>query len=81
MATLVNLFLLSQAQLSGQLLFSLGFFYLGVQGFIGYYAIKLIIDFKEVEKSDPLEKLNSAEIGGAPDSLDQLLMETLRKEL
>jgi hypothetical protein len=53
MATLVNLFLLSQAQLSGQLLFSLGFFYLGVQGFIGYYAIKLIIDFKESEKSDP----------------------------
>lgn len=87
MATLVNLFLLSQAQLSGQLLFSLGFFYLGVQGFIGYYAIKLIIDFKESEKSDPqivgesLLWTNSDSSSYPKDSLDQLLMDTLRKEL
>lgn len=67
-AMLLNIVLLMRLSLSGQLIFSLIFFYLGVQGTIAYYALQLIRNYSlENEKesaigSDPLDILLEKEI-------------------
>lgn len=67
-AMLLNIVLLMRLSLSGQLIFSLIFFYLGIQGAIAYYALQLIksYDFtaqeEKAEGKDPLNILLEKEI-------------------
>ncbi len=68
-AMLLNIVLLLRLSLSGQLIFSLIFFYLRAQGAIAYYAVQLIKNYsigneKEALKdpSDPLASLLEQEI-------------------
>lgn len=44
-AMLLNIVLLLKLEISGQLVFSLIFFYVGIQGIISYYAILVIKGF------------------------------------
>lgn len=54
-AMLLNIVLLLKLEISGQLVFSLIFFYVGVQGIITYYAILVIREFdrESIEKQKP----------------------------
>lgn len=67
-AMLLNIVLLMWLSISWQLIFSLIFFYLGIQWVITYYVIQLIkvYDLPKTEEestsSDPLEKLLEKEI-------------------
>lgn len=68
LAMLLNIVLLMRLSLSGQLIFSLIFFYLGIQGTIAYYAVQLIRTYssgnekESASSSDPLELLLEKEI-------------------
>lgn len=67
-AMLLNIVLLMRLSLSGQLIFSLIFFYLGVQGMIAYYALQLIKSYdlapqeNSADSKDPLNVLLEKEI-------------------
>lgn len=66
-AMLLNIVLLLRLEISGQLVFSLIFFYLGVQGTISYYALWVIRSFDQPllwgdKKSDPLDALLDKEM-------------------
>lgn len=67
-AMLLNIVLLLRLSLSGQLIFSLIFFYLGIQGTIAYYAVQLIKNYSfskenlDWKVSDPLDTLLEKEI-------------------
>lgn len=73
-AMLLNIVLLMRLSISGQLIFSLIFFYIGIQGTIAYYAFQLIKNYnvssvesqswdKPLEnKSNPLDALLDKEI-------------------
>ncbi len=66
-AMLLNIVLLLRLEISGQLVFSLIFFYLGVQGTISYYALWVIRSFElppewETKKGDPLDALLEREM-------------------
>ena len=66
-AMLLNIVLLLRLEISGQLVFSLIFFYLGVQGTISYYALWVIRSFDQPllsgdKKSDPLDALLEKEM-------------------
>ncbi len=65
-AMLLNIVLLMRLSLSGQLIFSLIFFYLGIQGTIAYYAVQLIRNYELPEKKDwsnnPLDAFLDQEI-------------------
>lgn len=49
-AMLLNIVLLLKLEISGQLVFSLIFFYVGIQGIISYYAILVIKGFDRESK-------------------------------
>lgn len=66
---LLNILLLLKEPISGQLLFSLVVFYIGIQGALAYYALNVIATFadpeapKNGEKADlTLEKMIEKEL-------------------
>lgn len=63
-AMLFNIVLLFKLDISGQLLFSLIFFYVGVQGVLSYYALPVITGFDEQKKAENLDALLDKEMWG-----------------
>ncbi len=65
-AMLLNIMLLMRLSLSGQLIFSLIFFYLWIQGTIAYYVLQLIRNYDilptEIGNNDPLNILLEKEM-------------------
>lgn len=65
-AMLLNIVLLLKLEISGQLVFSLIFFYVGIQGIISYYAILVIKGFdcesKEGQRQGNLDALLEQEM-------------------
>lgn len=65
-AMLLNIVLLMRLSLSGQLIFSLIFFYIGIQGTIAYYAVQLIKNYEILPANEvnnnPLDALLEKEL-------------------